>query len=433
MSFNLLDAAKGLITNELVSKAGSYLGESESGVAKAISGILPSVISGITEKASTHEGANTIANLASQAHDNGLINNLGSFFTDNNSSLLSKGAGLLSGLFGDNRTNVLTNLISGFSGIKSSSASSLLSMAAPLVLGLLGKHAAGSNLSGGGIASLLSGQKNSIVNALPAGLSLGSIFSGLSGKTTHVASASDRPRVGASSTSRSGGSSKWLLPLLLLGLLGLIAWFLLEKGCSGNSGVAAGVDSLASKTEQVAGDIKDNVATAAGKLDSLTQDWIYDGGNDVTIDLPNGAGKLTVGENSTENKLYKFLMDDDQKLDTAKGNWFEFTNVHFKTGGAELDSASMAQLTNMVAIAKAFPKAEFKLGGYTDNTGDSVANIALSQKRAEAVVAQLKKLGTTSNSISGAKGYGPQWPIADNATPEGRAQNRRVAVNVKAK
>jgi len=56
MSFNLLTAAKSLITNELVSKASSFLGESESGVSKAIGGILPSLVLGIADKANNNGG-----------------------------------------------------------------------------------------------------------------------------------------------------------------------------------------------------------------------------------------------------------------------------------------------------------------------------------------------------------------------------------------
>ncbi len=435
MSFNLLDVAKGLVTRELVAKASSFLGESETGVAKAFSGILPSLINGITEKASSStEGAGTIANLAYSAHNSNFLNNIGDFFkSDNNTgSLLNKGAGILSGLFGDSKVGALTNLISNFSGVKSSSAGSLLSMAAPMLLSLLGKHASSDNVNSTGLASLLTSQKSSVMKALPDGLNLGNVFSSLSNDIKYVPNRVASTATAETTEIKNEGGLKWLLPLLLLALVAAAAWYFFGKGCSSGPAISDTIDSLKSKTEQVAGDIKDGTLSAVGKLDSLTGDWMYDAGREVTIDLPNNAGKLVVGENSTENKLYKFLASNDQ-LDTVKGNWFEFTNVRFKTGGTQLDSGSMVQLQNMVAITKAFPKAEFKLGGYTDNTGDSAANVVLSQKRAEAVISQLKKLGISATSISGAKGYGPQWPLADNATPEGRAQNRRVAVNVKAK
>ena len=63
MSFNLIDAAKGLFTNELVSKASSYLGESETGVSKAMSGILPTVFSGLLNTSTTHEGAGALSQM----------------------------------------------------------------------------------------------------------------------------------------------------------------------------------------------------------------------------------------------------------------------------------------------------------------------------------------------------------------------------------
>lgn len=170
-----------------------------------------------------------------------------------------------------------------------------------------------------------------------------------------------------------------------------------------------------------------------GKLDAVSGDFIYETGKMVTLELPNNGGKLEVGEYSTENKLVQFLNDKAAAIDTVKGNWFELTNVRFKTGGTVIDSSSMVQLKNIAAICKAFPAAQFKVGGYTDNSGDTAANVTLSQKRADAVLAELKKLGVSAAAFTGAKGYGPEHPVGDNTTAEGKAMNRRVAVNVKAK
>lgn len=221
-----------------------------------------------------------------------------------------------------------------------------------------------------------------------------------------------------------------LLFSLLLALIAMLLW----RSC-GISLSAAG--HTTGHGHEAAAHAEHNAETAivtkaAGKLDTLSGDFIYDTGKIMGIDLPGGT-KLNVGEFSTEGRLVKFLMDKETAVDSVKGNWFEFTNVRFKSGGSQIDSASLEQIKNMVAIANSFPAAQFKIGGYTDNSGDSAKNVALSQKRAEAVVAELIKQGAKAFSFTGAKGYGPEWPVADNATPEGRAMNRRVAVNVKAK
>jgi OmpA-OmpF porin, OOP family len=437
MSFNLIDAAKGLFSNELIGKATAYLGESENTVIKAISGIIPSLLGGIAEKATaSREGAETITHMARESDNEGFLGNLGGFFDSQGGGLMNKGAGLVSSLFGEANANRLTSLISQFSGAGSSSVSSLLSIAAPAILGMLGKHASNNNLNSDGLATMLSSQKSNIANALPAGLSLGTIFGGLGSQTaetishSHSGAAAHTYHSAPNEEENSGGGMKLLFPIILLALLGAAAWYFFKDGCRTPANPE---HTEVTRTDNMDSTFKTATPAAMGKLDSLSGDFIYDMGETITLTLPAGGGSLTVGKNSTEYRLINFLNDKNAAIDTVKGNWFEFTNVRFKTGGSEITDESLVQLKNLVTIAKAFPAAQFKIGGYTDNTGDAAKNVALSQKRADAVTAQLKTLGIAAAALERAKGYGQEWPIADNATAEGRAQNRRVAVNVKAK
>jgi OmpA-OmpF porin, OOP family len=439
MSFNLIDAAKGIFTNELVNKASSYLGESESSVTKAISGILPSVIGGIADKSASTEGANTIAGMAQEQHSSGILDSIGSFFGNEGGGLLNKGAGLLGNLFGDNKMGILTSLISSFSGIKSASATSLLSMAAPAVMGFLGKHAADNNLNAGGLASMLGSQKDNIAAALPQGLNLGSVFNSFSGAAGNAVS-SVKSAAGSAAgyaddaVEKTGSAMKWLLPLLLLALAAAAVLYF-WRGCNKTDAGAShdGKDTIKVEGTTPPVNTKDATTAPMGTIDS-SGNFVYNEGEIITLDLPNNGGQLKVGKNSTEAKLVGFLNDKNAMIDTAKGNWFEFTNVRFKTGSSDLTDESMTQLKNLVSISKAYPTAVFKFGGYTDNTGAAASNVALSQKRADAVLAMVKKLGGGATSVAGgAKGYGPEFPIGDNNTAEGKAQNRRVAVNVKAK
>ena len=144
-----------------------------------------------------------------------------------------------------------------------------------------------------------------------------------------------------------------------------------------------------------------------------------------------GSGfDLSGNTNGIEAGLIGFI-ESDKVVD--KETWFNFDRLIFKTGSAELDmDKSKDQLNNMFEILKAFPNVKLKVGGYTDNTGVEAANMKLSQDRANTVVSALNGMGTDKARIE-AEGYGSQHPAGDNATEEGRAQNRRIAVHVTAK
>ena len=75
------------------------------------------------------------------------------------------------------------------------------------------------------------------------------------------------------------------------------------------------------------------------------------------------------------------------------------------------------------------PTIKVEVDGHTDNQGLASANLALSQQRAEAVVAYLASKGVSSTRLS-AKGFGQTKPVADNATADGRQKNRRIEFTV---
>jgi len=131
-----------------------------------------------------------------------------------------------------------------------------------------------------------------------------------------------------------------------------------------------------------------------------------------------------------ESGLIGFL-ESDKPVD--KTTWFNFDRVTFQSGGATIDAAkSNEQLNNLAEIMKAYPAVRLKIGGYTDSTGKAESNQKLSQERAEAVVAELVTKGVTADRLE-AEGYGAQHPVASNATEEGRAKNRRMALRVLSK
>ena len=117
--------------------------------------------------------------------------------------------------------------------------------------------------------------------------------------------------------------------------------------------------------------------------------------------------------------------------DIDKYNIKSTTNVHFDTGRAELTSQDKAELCSTATTAQGTENALMLVVGYTDSTGGDDFNQQLSEKRASRVINYLQQAcGWKPYRMLTPTGMAKADPLADNNTPEGKAQNRRVAVNI---
>jgi len=105
-------------------------------------------------------------------------------------------------------------------------------------------------------------------------------------------------------------------------------------------------------------------------------------------------------------------------------------NITFATDSSNISSSFYTPLNNLGNSFKQFNENNIEIVGYTDSTGSRQHNMDLSLQRAQAVSNYLTAQGVDGSRLS-VRGAGPDQPIASNADANGRAQNRRVEVNLK--
>lgn len=117
------------------------------------------------------------------------------------------------------------------------------------------------------------------------------------------------------------------------------------------------------------------------------------------------------------------------KAEVKKRLNFATRGIFFEFGKAVLKPESFPKLDEVVSIINEYPDYNLRLGGHTDNVGTDEANLKLSQARVDAVKAYLVSKGVPEGRLE-ATGYGESRPIATNKTAVGRAQNRRVEMEL---
>lgn len=144
--------------------------------------------------------------------------------------------------------------------------------------------------------------------------------------------------------------------------------------------------------------------------------------NSVPVDLVSGqAGNVEI-------RLHRH-QEGTAALERAIAQTGSATvyGIHFDTDSAKLRPDSSPALNAVLGLIKNHPESRWIISGHTDDQGSAAHNQPLSEKRAAAVIAWLKTHGWDSGKLV-PQGFGPSRPVADNATANGRALNRRVEV-----
>ncbi len=400
MEINLLEIVKKQISGEILQKAAAFLGEDSGASQKALNAILPSLLGGVVNQSTSISSATNLINtLTTDGHDGSIFNSLSNLLNGGSATqgLLAAGDSIVKNLFG-NKTSGIVDWIASYAGIKTGSASGLMSMIAPVVMGAIGKQIMGGQSGVSGLMSLLSGQTNLIKNALPVGLSSVLGLSNLKLETPSVVSTAQAEKIASEAhiTVAEKSLLSRILPWFILLLAGLAGMFYL-KMCN----------TKAPEPPQ---------ATAVTEVPQVTAPVV-----DTIKKLALPEGDITVKTGSFLDQLYMEVIDTT--LDPTKA--LTFDNVNFATGSADLTEGSKMQLDDLVKIMKGYPKVEIKIEGHTDNQGNEAFNKKLSENRAASVKTYLASHGIAGGRMATA-GFGSTKPVADNTNEEGRAKNRRI-------
>ena len=113
--------------------------------------------------------------------------------------------------------------------------------------------------------------------------------------------------------------------------------------------------------------------------------------------------------------------------ESERGLVSEIGGVQFATATANLNPPARESLARFSGIVASYPELSFRIEGHTDDVGSDLTNNDLSLRRAISVRDYLISLGVPASSID-VEGFGPYRPVADNASADGRARNRRVEI-----
>lgn len=452
---NLLDTLNNKIKSGLSDHSADFIGEEEDKTRNAVGSTFNALLAGLIEKGKTEKGTRDIHRMVSKV-DTRILKDVDQLFTRSPQTvngLVNIGTRDVPEMMNGKHREAI-NVIANENEIKRNSTTKIIKLAAPFLLATLNQKATDDKLDAEGLMSYIKGHKGDLSNKISSdmindlqlsefGFDSGAIEAEKRRKEEEEAKRKQEAagkrkeneekrrkekeeRLAAQSTKvveetdQSGGGLgwlKWLIPLLLIGLLvGLFGM----RGCGDK--VASTANNVVTTTTETVGNVAGGAADAVGNVAEKAADVA---GN--TLGAVSEAGKkalegIQFAAGSAGSQMMAFI-DGGAKGDGR----FRFKNLTFNTGSAAISGETGVEVDNLASILNAYPDMKVKVEGYTDSVGDATKNQTLSLNRAESVKNRLLEAGIAEGRIQ-TQGFGAENPVGDNATAEGRSQNRRIEV-----
>ena len=423
----LFDTFNDVLNPDVLSRIAAYVDEPAEKAHKAVDGLVYTVVGGLMKRTTTEIGVNQLFNhIQKGRYDGTLTDNLLTVLRDpaQTNTLITQGNDVISHLLPAMKSSI-GSMISGYAGIRNSSAISLLGLTSTLVLHVLGKRAKEQKLDADGLASSLFGEREAFVNAVPEEfmprlvekVGLQQIVAGLAAPARRTSTdiparpASTQPNVASrpiatanrtvttrppityepdDSGDENSSLVKWGMGALLVVALGAVGFYVYQNtqnhpteekvtGVSLTSGDTVRSDTV-SRSLAVPTDVTPKPTPKPTTPTPVAS---------TTAASPVAPASATTAGASPAGALTQQLAPYIGNAALPKGRVFPLTGVSFQPGSLSMTPGSQATVGELATLLKTYPSLQVQLVGYANDAQGGVTNKSLSFKRVNTIKQQL--------------------------------------------
>ncbi len=394
---DILGLIKDKLTDSVIEKVSNFLGEHPENIGSALNSSVPIVLGGIMRNASNDEDTGKVMDvLKDGGHTGEILDDLPNLLSnfDKTQLLITIGTNIFNHFTG-NKSNSIVEKLSTLTGIRKTSASSLVGLAAPLVLGALGKVVSKEGLGVSGLTRLLSDQRESVFGALPPAIANQLNFKGTTSATKPQNE--EKPKEIKKDTKESKGFLAWI-PWILIGLVFLagLAYFWKYRKSIKPAETTSEVAVLPKQDSTFTDNSISASATPADTTSGFSNTEIAKPIEEVKTPEKTVENKPKAEEPKKEEK--KVTFDNvfanhpiEEQLKNTK-SWI-ILNTNFKNNSAEI--SSKGDLDAVVKFLKENRKSKITIAG-----GSQSSKGTLGEDRAYAIREVLLERGVSENQVS---------------------------------